>query len=388
MADLHPTGRGDDGSELRLEAIDQVDGRFVLRATVPELDEGGGAREMMADENLAIEITSGAGEIERDPYTNRYLLKPAGSEPVLGRAVHEGREGIRRASSEVPLGIDPSGIPDDQQRFEVAGGGACSARWELAMKADFEVNVRASAMANVVPLSEDHRELYWAHGQYYAHDPVVGLMRLTYNPADTSKIVLRRGSEGTEFFPSRIENRLFFVIDFIDLGYRGFNKEPMVQSVAAMPWPPFSEVVLAIEEPLEFYDVEEPERLLMTLVSQDMRLYDYSSLDVEQLDSTLGADGILTTQWRITNQSDERVRMRWFTLGNHTGTAGEPLEGTRLLGAGGTGFEHFELTLRVQAEKSLLRQPFSLNAVSLTDSIFAGRGQVDYRFTDDEFALL
>lgn len=386
MAEALAQEGGPGDSELRLEAIDQVDGRFVLRAIQPGL--AAGMRELTAKERLTIEVTAGDADLEVDPYTNRYLLTPKGEEPVRGRATLEDPRGQRLASPDVPLGFDPSQIPEDEQRFEAVGGGACAARWELAMAADFEVNVRAAAMANVVPLADDRRELYWMHGSYYAHDPVVGLMRLRYNPARTSKIVLQAGDSPGGFFPSRIENHLFFVIDFIDLGYRGFNKEPMVQRVDEMPWPPFSEAALAIEEPLEFFDLDQPEQKLMTLVSQDMRLYDYSSLDIERLGAELDSDGTLLTHWRITNQADERVRMRWFTLGEHDSVEEEPLEGTRLLGATGTGFEHFELKLRARVHKSLLRQPFSLNAVSLTDSIFAGRAQVDYRFTDDEHALV
>jgi hypothetical protein len=373
------------GPEARLEAIDHVDGRFVLRARASDSRAAGGWRELAAD-SFEVELTAGDADVERDPYTGRYLLTPKAGGAVRGRAVGEA-DGATIATEDVPLGIDSSTIPRDELRFVVAGGGACAARWQMAGQIDFNVNVRASVASNVVPLTENRRELFWRNGLYWAHDPAIGLMRLDYNPERTSKIVLESGSAG-DFFPGDAENNLYFVIDFVDLGYRAFNKEPMRQRVSDMRWPPFADEVLAIEKPLDFYDVDDPDTLVMTLVSQDMRLYDYSSIDVEQLDSTLGADGRLDTRWRITNQSDERTRLRWFALGSFDRLQDEPVEGSRLLGPAGSGVESFEVSVSVGAQRSLLRQTLSLAAVSLTDSIFAGQSQIDYRFTDDERTIL
>ena len=380
---MSATNQTDEAEPLGLEVVDQVDGRFVLRVTSSVED----ADELLFDDSVDVELTAGAGEIERDPYTGRLLLSPSGADPVRGRAVQQRAGAAALLSPEAALGMRVDDIAADQLKIGVAGGGACAARWQLAMDVDFKVNVRASVMANVVPLTTDRRELTWRHGAYFAHDPIIGFMRLTYNSDFVSKIVLE-AQDPASFFPSRIDNNIHFVIDFVDLGYRGFNRTPMRQRVDDVRWPPFEDPVLAIEEPLEFYNVDAPDQLLMTLMSQDMRLYDYSSLDVERLDASIDADGRLSTRWRITNQADERARVRWFALGDVAAVDQAPTEGTRLLGAAGSGFESMEVELPLRAGASLLTQSVSMNAVSLTDSILAGRAGLDFRHNDDEHLVM
>lgn len=371
----------DDSLELRGTVIDRVGDTYVVEGEVVSA-----ARERRqavgGDQGLQANLVTGAAEIEIDAYSNRLLVRPRGLETVRIRPRLDAPT-VQLSGSDLEIGIEPTELPPDEGDFEAVGGGACSARWQLGIAVEFDVHVRAAVTSTVLPLSLERRRLNWRHGLYFAHDPNVGFMRLNYNPSYYSHLEMtskQSAPAADSFFPSEVENDLYFICDFVDFGFKAFNKEPMQQRVNEVGWPPFSEdVVLSVTEPLDFYDFEDPERLIMTITSQEMRLYDYDSLDVELLQSDVGDDGLVTGKWRITNQSDEIVRARWFALGEFRHNS-QPSEGNRLLGPSGSGLETYEIDTALYAQPSSLPQRMTMNAVSVTGSILAGRTTLEYQY--------
>lgn len=337
---------------------------------------------------LTLEITQGMATVFRDPYNHRPIIVPSGNTPVRARAILEATlDGHDRdiVVADFPVGIDVRNMAESEQKFERAGGGGCRGTWVLGDEFEFGVRVRASLRDPVTPLTLDERVISWKHGGYYAHDEKVGLMRIRYNPSEDSKCVMQTKAAQREsgilqsrFFPASGENNLFFVMEFLDLGFTLFNKEPVVLKFDDAEWPPYS-VPLQIESPVKFYLVERPDVLAMTIEQNEMQIYDYNSLDVEVIGQTLDESGMLTIRWKITNQADSRNRTRWFLLGDWTDAA-TPTEGNRLLGPSGSGLHEFIIETRNRLSKSMLPQDVSMNVVSLDSPVMVGSASVAVSF--------
>lgn len=374
----------------RLVVHDVADGKYVV-SVVAEFRVGSEilrAEDCSSQDGVAIEISSGRGAIERDPYTGRFLIGVRGDDPVRARAVVDARlKGgtVVLAGEEKTVGIDLRFLPVEQQDVVVSGGSACKARWEVTAERDFEVQVRAGLAASVIPTTLTTREISWKHAMYFAHDERIGFMRLTYNSEYRSLLTMRSQRELSvesynDFFPAKARNELYFKIDFVDMGYSAFNKVPMSQTIDGATWPPYANPVLAIDEPVKFYDVENPDRVVMTLLNQTMRLYDYSSIDVENVHLDVDDDGLLRSRWRIVNRSKELIVARWFVLGQCRPHLGAPTQANRLLGPVGSGAEMYEFDFYGVVDKMAVTQFIAMNVTSMGQPILSGVKKVTFRY--------
>jgi hypothetical protein len=376
--------------EPRVVVHDVIDGKYIVGVTM-EHRVGEMLMKRLDSTNfkgVTLALAKGRGTIERDKYTGRYLITPKGDAPVSARAITETtfRGGdIILAGADTVVGIDPALVPAEEMEVTVAGGSACAARWPQVAERDFEVQVRAGLTASVIPRTFTRREISWKHAMYFAQDEHIGFMRLTYNPDFPSMLEMESKQRVTSanrnaFFPAQAKNNLYFKIDFPDMGYTGFNKKPMTQTIPDASWPPYRVPVLTIDEPVEFYDVQIPDRVVMILMKQSMRLYDYTSLDVENLSFLIDDAGVLRSRWRITNQSKDVIIARWFALGNYRPLGRSEDQANRLLGPVGSGFEHHEFDFIAQAAKSSLTQFVTMNACSMGQPILSGVKKVTFRY--------
>jgi hypothetical protein len=380
-------------TDVGIDVIDQVDGKFVVRskAHLNVSEDMRFSSDVKRGQGLEIEITQGRANIEQDPYTGLTLITPKGSTPVRARPVLDAKyreNSVTLVGEEKSIGFDTKNIPTEQSTVQKAGGGACNASWEVGQKIDFDVQVRASIMANIIPKTEEQRDIRWQNGLYFAHDEKIGFMRLSYNPERESSLVMssktsRESIKAESFFPSTGKNEIYFIVEFLDLGYVGFNKVPMVQNIDNIVWPPFSDEVLTIESPLAFYDMNNPDQVLMTLRSQEMYLYDYNSIEVECLEQKISNDGIFQSRWRIVNQTREIIQARWFTLGSYSLLANSPDQGNRLLGPSGSGLDSYEFDFIAGLQKSSLTQSISMNVVSLKQPIVSGAYRIDFKYPSE-----
>lgn len=373
---------------VALRILDQIDGRFVVETTARVIADMRTFSTMSlgADHGLQIQITQGAALVEKDPYNGQILITPKGTVPVRARPILSLPGGTVITGGDQEVGIDIAAVPQPQQSFDRSGGGDCRSRF-MMMDHTFDLEVRAFMPANVIPLALDRREIRWRHALYFAYDPMVGLMRISNNPAHVSRTTMRSKrtveEPGQEFFPAEGRNELYFILEMLDLGYVCFNKDPMVQPFAHTDWPPFS-TVMSIDRPLSFFDVDNPDREMLRIERNDMRIYDYSSVDVECLEQSISEDGTLRSRWRFTNQTDDVVRARWFALGNFRRPAMTGDQGNRLLGAHGTETGSFEAQFVAQVEKSSLPQFITMNLVSVTGPIVMGSKRLNFTYPSAE----
>lgn len=378
--------------DLSLQVLDVVDGRYVLRPLIRYERDGAVAKGTIdSNEDIPIEISGGAASVEIDRYSGNVIVTPKGDETVFARAQIRTTLDDRKvllSSTIKEVGISTDSLPQAESDMVLAGGGACAARWVKGVVLAFDVQVRASIMANVMPKSLTRREILWRHGRYFAFDPNIGFMSLYYDPERISRIRMEtkdseRATAKEGFFPASATNEIYFICDFIDLGISAFTKVPMRQTIDDTVWPPFKNKVLEIDEPLDFYEIGAPDTLVMQLTKQEMYLYDYSSIDVELLDKRFISDGILVSRWRLKNQVDEIVYARWFMLGDLDRETNLPFEGNRLLGPANSEESEFILVVTTQSEPSSLRQRISLNVVSVRDPIVAGASSFDFFYPEE-----
>lgn len=321
-----------------------------------------------------IQISGGAASVEIDELNGAILITPSSSSAVIA-SVHQSvtfkAKGADLIGPPQTIGIDLSNIPLSQREMSVAGGGACAARWASATTLTFDVNVRASILADVRPTSESTRQIEWRHGRYFAHHPQLGFMSLYYDQDKNSQLIMRTLGTGAGFFPAEAENSINFICDFVDLGIKARSRTPMVQAISSTDWPPYKGPPLSVQTPLEFYDVQ-TDKLVMTIEKQDMHLYDYNSITVEKISFEVAEPGILRSRWRITNESSDLVYARWFMLGDLVEDPSYPTEGNKLLGARGGGFETFIIELDARVERANYEQKVSMNVVNVRDHRYSG----------------
>lgn len=376
-------------AHVDLEVIDQIDHRYVVRP-VCRLTNGEkvlAVKAVKPDEGLAVQITQGEAQVEADPYTGLLLIRAKGARTVKARATLEAQlqsKAVTLTSPERELGIDPTMVPADQMNISASGGGVCTASWDLGEEYKFNVRVRASIHGNVIPRSESEREIHWRHGEYFAHDAHLGLMRIRYNPDYQSKTVMRAQTLAGEvaakgFFPADGKTDLYFTMEFVDLGLTLFNKEPMSLPFNNSPWPPYS-TALNIAKPVEFFNMEDPEQRVLVIHGNEMQIYDYSSIQVECLKYDITAEGELQSRWLIRNEATRPVRARWFALGDFVGNGATTDQGNRLLGAAGSGMDTVEVEFNTRLAKSSLSQLVTMNVVSLDDPVVMGMAKLQVRY--------
>lgn len=381
-------------SDISLETgiFDNVDGRIVLesRLSISADEKYLVSPNLRNAKSLSFQITQGQAVIQTDPYNGKTIIIPKGITPIRIRPTLEaslGNETVVLAGEEHEIGIDTRAVPMNERYFDTAGGGACAARWSIAGEVvDFELRVRAFMPANVVPLALDRRLINWKHALYFGHHPKLGLMRIRYNPTLQSKTLLtslstKKQERGAAFFPAKGQNDLYFIIEMLDLGLSCFNKTPMIQKYKHTEWPPYS-TLLTIDRPVDFFDTENPSNVMISIHKNDMQIYDYSSIEVECLQSGISKNGVLNSRWLFKNQSKEQITARWFALGNFEPDGKFPDQGNRLLGPAKSAMGEFEVEFNAKVKKSSLPQFVTMNIVSLSDPVLMGNSRLDFRYPE------
>ena len=225
---------------LSLDIVDVVDGYYIAR---PVVRYGTGRSAVSAlletSGDLPVEVSGGPANIEVDKLNNNILISPKSDETVhaAGKVPTTlGGSRVTLTSRREEVGITTDLLSREEASVQVAGGGACAARWTLAATIDFNIQVRASIMANVMPRSLTRREISWRHGRYFAHHPQIGFMSLYYDPDRPSRISMSakdadKASRNEGFFPATAKNQIYFICDFIDLGFSAFTRKPMMQTI-------------------------------------------------------------------------------------------------------------------------------------------------------------
>lgn len=418
---------------IDLDVVDHIDGYFVVRPNL-RVNLNGSVKtvtDMRLSDGLSIEITQGEGKVVEDPYTGNILIAATGSVPVKARGVlrplieHSHGEGHVIADpvilgnsvligEETHIGIASHAIAQNQLSIAASGGGACphavtslsstssiphqlvqrlqnlgfsaEAMVNMAKGYRFSIRVRASFMANVIPYDDKTRVINWRHGLYYAYDKVLGRMRLYYNPdpAYRSKTIMRSDAlvaGAHNFFPASGVNQLYFILDFLDIGYRCFNKEPMNLFFNNAQWPPYA-TPLDIEKPVQFYNLDNHDEVILTVNENAMQIYDYASVDIENLHNEVDPRGLIRTRWRIRNQATNPIQGQWFALGDFVGSKDLPDQGSYQFSAGGTAGDTLEVDFVGRLQKSKLKQMITMNLVSYDDPVVVGTKELHFRYPD------
>jgi hypothetical protein len=415
---------------IDLDVVDQVDGYLVVRPSF-QVNLNGSVKtvpDVRLSDGLSIQITQGEAKVTEDPYNGDILIAPTGTIPIKARGVlgpmttaPGGALGVGNVGAnsivgspvligeETEIGFTAQNIPRAQLSIVAAGGGACVSSTSLSNTASipqqlterftgmgisgdslkqlaqgyhFKLRVRACVAANVIPRSALTREIVWQHGLYYAFDPVLGRMRLHYNPAFRSRTVMHSDgalTAGHNFFPASGMNQLYFILNFLDLGYHAFNKEPMNLHFSNTQWPPYS-TPLDIEKPVQFYNLDNPEEVILTVYQNTLQLYDYAAVDIENLHYEVDARGLIRTSWLIRNQATTPIQGQWFALGNFVQSNDLPDQGSYHFAPAGTDGDTLKVDFVGRLSKSSLTQMITMNLVSYDDPVVVGSKGLNFRY--------
>jgi hypothetical protein len=399
------------GAPLRLEVVDFVDGHYVVEARVA--NGAGGALRMR--DGLKIEVTAGRAEVIEDPYTGDILVKPVRGDAIKARAVVPAQSDAARlagfstsavtASEEELVGSEFDDLPPDEGSTALAGGGNCStsipgggvesiatpmlehmtaARREAVLGAlgsgdrTSRLRVRAAVMGNVIPFSPEHREIRWRHARYYGVEEVLGLLRFTYQ-ANRRSAVTMRSLGGDAFFPARAVNELYCRMELLDLGSVAISKEPMVFPGESITWPVYA-TPMNLSKPVRFYDEAAPDKVVMDIVENELRLYDYNGVTIKKLGVKVEARGVLKTSFRVTNQTRSPMSGRWMLIGDHTDTSFASTDAELTLGPAGTAEASKEIHVTAPIRRRLLTQRVGFAVMSLSDPVVLGITPVTFKF--------
>ncbi|MBI1853493.1 MAG: hypothetical protein HYR85_24410 [Planctomycetes bacterium] len=356
--------------QLTADVSDVVDGTYLVR---PTLD----GTPISSSDGLTWETRAGSGSISEDPFTHMTMIRASGTTPLVVRPSVGPVIGV-----DTPIGIDPGTVPAAQLVFAAAGGGVCFANPNHASCFSVTVDVRSILEANVIPRSLSQRELHYQYGEYYSSDPIVGPMRITYNPQARSRTVLTSlvnpQTARDPFFPATAHSEFFFQIDFLASGISVVNTQPMVFETTMFRWPPFA-APLEHQSPVTFYFASDPNTACMTIQNQYMSLYPTTELAITSTGLTISATGHLQSTWRITNTSANGAAIRWFFIGN-LGTPESPTRGSTTIGAAGSPTGSVDVAFDSQLDASTLSQFVTLGAVSESGPRLTGAHKETFRF--------
>jgi hypothetical protein len=389
---------------LSIDVVDYVDRNYVVRVA-------SGAHSLRLRDGIRLETSSGAADIREDRYTGDILVKPHPGEAVSVRAtVPAGsaaadRLGLSSAvrSDSVAIGYDASEISDDELHGSLAGGGSCTsissggsvgsildemARHlsderlsvlKSAVSGDIHstLRVRAAVMGNVIPASPSERVIRWRHARYYGLEAVLGLLRFTYDLNRPSALILH--GDGPSFFPATGLNSIYCRMEMLELAASALSRDPMVLPSESVTWPPYS-TPMNLAQPVEFYDESDPDRLVMTILENEMKLYDYNGVAIRTAGTAVTADGVLHATFEVTNQTEEVLNGRWVLIGDHTDTAFTHTDATITLGPAGGTAATAEIDVTAPVRRSELSQRVSFAVLGLSDPIALGITPITFRY--------
>lgn len=375
-----PSGPASRAQTLDADVQDVLDGQTVVRVTLDGKPVG------LAD-GLTWTLLSGRAELSEDRFTKLSLFRPQGDVPLVAQpAITIPLEGEPRRVLGAPttIGLAASQIPPEEQRFFAAGGGLCDANPNHAACFALSVDVRSMIDSTVIPLSTTERRVRYLRGEYYAFDPKVGLMRITFNPAyrsETRLVSLNPGSGGS-FFPARAESDFYFIIEILATGVRIFNPKPMQFLAPTTNWPVFG-TPLEHQKPVAFHFLDTPEEECLSIENQYMSLYSQGELEVQVLRFAITDGGQLSSRWRISNRSNLAATLAVFPVGNLA-----PQLFTREIGPAGSSGGAIEVSLSGQVQPSALTQFVALSALSQSGPRLTGTHRVEFRFPQTSAAAV
>jgi hypothetical protein len=353
-------------------AVDVMDTQTVVKAWIERTDALGQPVREPVTSGVSWTIESGTAVVTQEPYTGRTVFKPRGSTPVVARPSLGDLVG-----PPVRIGLDPGVLPWYERGLTVAGGGSCQTSDVVTATADVEppaVDVRAVVDATVIPLSRTERVIRYERGEYFAHHPDMGIMRLRYNPNQTSEIVLRSlDPTGQSFFPASAQGRLFFIMEVLDSGIKLFNPEPMLLSTPSTNWPPF-EIPMLNDAPVSFHSQDNPEVEILRIESQELYLYPTTELAISNRKFLITGD-LLEASFGVKNLTAHPGEVRWFLLGD----VGTPLAATDGLLSLAPGAERV-VTFRSRLAPSSLAQAITFGAVSQSEPRMTGTRRRSFRY--------
>lgn len=360
---------------LEARFLGVVDGHVLVDAGFGNGD--GSLQRMTASDGLTWQVVQGNTGILEDPFTGETLFKAQGLNPVVVRPSIGGTAG-----SDLTVGIDTSILPNGESTFLLAGGGACAANPNHAHLFALVVDVRAIIDTHVIPISLDERLLIYRNSKYYAFDPMAGPMRLSYTPGKVSFTRLNSLSPptapGNPFFPAAAETQLYLSVDFLASGMRIENRDPMVLRSDSIEWLPF-ETPQTNSDPVDFYDVDNPNNLVMQIVSQEQYVYPTREIRVDSSSFSVNSDGALVATFTLINESESEADLRWFVLGD-IGAAQSPVEGLVELVPGGTE----TVQIRSTVKRALYTQAITLGVVSQGGPRLTGLQKQEFHYPADD----
>ncbi|GAA5179011.1 hypothetical protein GCM10023322_07660 [Rugosimonospora acidiphila] len=398
---------------VRLDVVDFVDGFYVLEARARVAGTAMSAPLRMRD-GLNVEVTSGAGTITEDPYTGDILLKAEVGEQISARAVIPADTAAARAAGvkasgsvggdSTPLVTYPGDLADPEARVAMAGGGACvsalsgesigalmttmaahmTAERQDAVAAvgantvTSQLRVRAAVMGNVIPFSATHREIRWRHARYYGSDDVLGLLRFTYQQDKLSAVTMD-SLGGASFFPASAENVLYCRMEMLDLGGSAISTDPMRLPNPSMNWPVYA-TPMQLSRPITFYDEAAPDREVMQIIKNELRLYDYNGVTIKKLAAKTLASGVLKTAFQVTNQTETPFTGRWMMIGDHTDVTFASTDAPLTLGPAGSKTATQVVEVNAPIRKRLVSQRVAFAVMSLSEPAVLGITPITFKF--------
>jgi hypothetical protein len=402
------------GATVSLSVVDFVDGHYVLEAQARQAGTGLTAPLRLRD-GLKVELTSGRGEVLADPYTGEILVKPTSGDVISARAViSSNTEAARIAgvTSSSLLGsestlIGSSGITltPEESMVNAAGGGACvtvvnpggvqalaapmvdhlTAERQAAVSGMLgsgttsSLRVRAAIMGNVIPYSPEHREINWRHARYYGTEDVLGLIRFTYQQGQRSAVTMNTLQKGGAFFPAKAVNEIYCRMEMLDLGSSATTRDAMRFPADSITWPVYS-TPMTLEKPVTFYDEAAPDREVMTVIRNEMRLYDYNGVTIKRLAMKVGDRGTLRLKFEVTNQTDQPFTGRWMLIGDHTDATFASTDDELTLGPARSAKATKIIEIKAPIRRRLLSQRVGFAVMSLSNPVVLGISPVTFKF--------
>lgn len=397
---------------LNVNVVDYVDGRYVV-----EVRAGTSGRLLRLRDGVKVELTAGQAQVTEDPYTGEIYVKATKGDTIRARAVVTAKSEAARAagftsstmmaSESTDIGTDDGDLPPDESNVVLAGGGSCASstgtgggdtiaamampmmshmsedRRAAVLKAgsgarQSQLRVRAAVMGNVIPFSPDHREIRWRHARYYGVDDVAGLLRFTYQRNRLSAVTMRRiGADS--FFPANAVNELYCRMELLDLGLAALSGDPMLFPSASINWPVYSSPMF-LNKPVTFYDEAAPEREVMTIVKNELRLYDYNGVTIKKLRSKVTARGELRATYKVTNQTASPFVGRWMLIGDHADSAFASTDKELTLGQAGAKNDSAIVEVAAPVRRRQLSQRVGFAVMSLSDPVVLGITPTTFRF--------
>jgi hypothetical protein len=146
-----------------------------------------------------------------------------------------------------------------------------------------------------------------------------------------------------------------------------------------MNWPIYS-TPMQLSKPVTFYDEAAPDREVMQIIKNEMRLYDYNGVTIRKLAAKVLPSGVLQTAFNVTNQTDAPLTGRWMMIGDHTDRTFASTDAPLVLGPAGSRTASKVIEVNAPIRKRLLSQRVAFAVMSLSDPVALGITPITFKF--------